>query len=440
MKMKKSISAALIFGILVGGIFSLTSSASDFVKIKNGHFERNGKPYLFVGANFWQGMNLGAGNVFGNRELLIRELDHMKSVGISQLRVLALSEGPWNEPYRIIPAVLNAPGEMDENVLQGLDFLLDEMKKRDMTAVLCLSNFWPWSGGFAQWVSWFEGASIPYPPPHPGGSWDVFQSYSSRFYLIPQAIRAQQEAVKKIINRTNSISGIFYHQDPTIMAWELANEPRGGTHRPEFLNWISSSAKWIKSLDSHHLITIGSEGETLNPTGAGNHFVEDHSIPEIDYATIHIWVENWGVYQPLDPLTFPNAVNTMKSYIADHLQKAKSFGKPIVLEEFGMARDQRSMNPESTTVYRDQYYDLTFKEVFSIMGQGGAITGINFWAWSGENRPAKPFGGLWKLGDPFVGDPPHEEQGWYGIYNTDQSTLAVVKKYADQISGIHFGE
>lgn len=37
-------------------------------------------------------------------------------------------------------------------------------------------------------------------------------------------------------------------------------------------------------------------------------------------------------------------------------------------------------------------------------------------------------GGWWKPGDEFIGDPPHELQGWYSVYNND-TTLSLVNKY-----------
>jgi mannan endo-1,4-beta-mannosidase len=170
---------------------------------------------------------------------------------------------------------------------------------------------------------------------------------------------------------------------------------------------------------------------------AGNNFIEDHALENIDYTTIHIWVENWGVYNPLDPSTMTAAIDTLKNYIQDHVNKARSLKKPLVLEEFGMARDQRSMNPMSSTQSRDFYYAEAFSQTLWYMKMKGAITGVNFWAWSGEARPSKPYGGLWKLGDSLLGDPPHEEQGWYGVYNTDHSTLNVIQEYAQQIKTLN---
>jgi mannan endo-1,4-beta-mannosidase len=60
------------------------------------------------------------------------------------------------------------------------------------------------------------------------------------------------------------------------------------------------------------------------------------------------------------------------------------------------------------------------------------VAGVNFWAWSGEGRPREA-GGAWKPGDPWVGDPPHEPQGWYGVYDADAGTLAVIKAAAAKL-------
>jgi mannan endo-1,4-beta-mannosidase len=69
------------------------------------------------------------------------------------------------------------------------------------------------------------------------------------------------------------------------------------------------------------------------------------------------------------------------------------------------------------------------------MRQNSIIQGVNFWAWSGESRP-RINGGLWKEGDPLLGDPPHEEQGWYGVYDTDVSTINIIKSYSDKIESL----
>ena len=59
-----------------------------FVKVVDGHFQRNGKPYYYVGTNFWYGAILGSEGRGGNRELLCQELDDMKAMGIDNLRIL----------------------------------------------------------------------------------------------------------------------------------------------------------------------------------------------------------------------------------------------------------------------------------------------------------------------------------------------------------------
>lgn len=409
-----------------------------FVKVKNTSFEIDGEPYYYMGTNFWYGLNLGSKGAGGDRERLIRELDRLKGMGAKNLRVMAGSEGPDNEPWRMLPSLQTSPGKYNEEVFDGLDFLLNEMKKRDMHAVMCLNNFWPWSGGMGQYLVWAGAAdSIPYPPPHPGGDWHTYAVFTAKFYSNQKAMKMFEDHIQAVINRKNSYSNLLYKDDPTIMSWQLANEPRGTENTGDFKKWIENTSAFIKKLDSNHLVTTGSEGSTPNEKSSGTNPVTDHSSKNIDYATFHIWVQNWEIYNPeKSEETFPKAVQYASDYIKKHVADAKELKKPVVLEEFGISRDANSHDASSTTRIRDEYYKEIFEMVYNNAKESeNPLAGVNFWAWGGEGRPSQPHS-VWKMGDDFIGDPPHEYQGWYSVYESDSSTIAVIKEYAEKMNGI----
>ena len=78
----------LIIFIVLMALFSACKSAQykktvrsvdiKQITIKDSQFIKDGKPYYFVGANYWYGPLIGAKNG-GDRERLIKELDLMKS-------------------------------------------------------------------------------------------------------------------------------------------------------------------------------------------------------------------------------------------------------------------------------------------------------------------------------------------------------------------------
>ncbi|HCT23940.1 MAG TPA: beta-mannosidase, partial [Chitinophagaceae bacterium] len=125
-------------------------SKSAFVQVKDQQFLLNGSTYTFLGTNFWYGHHLGAYDT----ARLIRELDRLAAMGVQNLRILGSSEGPDEEPWRMSPALQTKPGVYNEALLKGMDKLLVEMRKRNMKAVVVLNNFWPWSGGMAQYRVW----------------------------------------------------------------------------------------------------------------------------------------------------------------------------------------------------------------------------------------------------------------------------------------------
>jgi mannan endo-1,4-beta-mannosidase len=128
-------------------------------------YDSNGLHYL-TGMNYWACMNLAAdASAGGNYSRLITELDQMAEKGINHLRIMAGSEGaPTPQPFRMNPPLMQAPGQYNEDVFEGLDVCLAEMSKRGMRATMTLNNEWQWSGGFAQYVSWTQNNTIiPYP-------------------------------------------------------------------------------------------------------------------------------------------------------------------------------------------------------------------------------------------------------------------------------------
>ena len=413
----------------------VSDEPNPYVHVKNGHFEIADKPYYFLGTNFWYGMNLGSKGKSGNRDRLIKELDRLQQLGITNLRIMGMTEGPDSEPYRIVPSLQDSAGNYNGDLLEGLDFALAEMSKRNMTAVICMNNFWAWSGGFAQYVQWTKPQdSIPYPPPHPNGSYDVYQKYAASFYSNQPALQRYFKALEEIVQRKNSITQLPYKEDKTIMAWELCNEPRGINNTENYLKWIDSSSALIKKMDPNHLVTIGSEGETASPEYSGVEFVKAHQFKNIDYTTVHIWIQNWNWYNPKDSLTYPSAKQKALDYLHKHTEQARSLGKPIVLEEFGIMKDHGSFDPKATNKSRDDFYNTMIGAVYEAAKRDSSISGVNFWAWAGEGRPKK-MQGWWKAGDDFIGDPPHEEQGWYSVYDTDSTTLSLLGAF-----GRKFGE
>jgi mannan endo-1,4-beta-mannosidase len=129
---------------------------SGFVRVDGTRFTVDGRTYRFAGANFWYGAYLGAPGDTGDRARLRAELDQLKAAGIDNLRVLAMSEASGFK-RGVRPAIMSAPGKYDEQLLQGLDYLLAELARRDLKAVLYLNNFWQWSGGMSHYVSWATG-------------------------------------------------------------------------------------------------------------------------------------------------------------------------------------------------------------------------------------------------------------------------------------------
>ena len=414
---------------------STAPAVSQFVTRRGKSLELVGKPYRFAGANIWYGAYLGADAPYGNRARLGRELDRLKALGITNLRILASAE-EGRLRNSIKPGFRTKSG-WNETLFKGLDYVMADVAKRDMKAVLYLTNFWEWSGGMMTYLDYATGSIIDMgDPAHP---WPAFADRNSDFYRNEKAVAMYHDHVRYLVSRTNSVTGKPYRDDPAIMAWQLCNEPRpGGSDAviakslPDYYAWIASTAKLIRSIDSNHLVSLVHEG-TIAANGREDVFVDAHT--EIDYVTAHIWPLNWGWVNGKDLAgTWEAGSKKIQDYLDTHVRLANGMGKPLVIEEFGFPRDGEGYDPSATTEYRERYYRMIYDAAEASLASGGPVVGTNFWAWNGEARAAHP-DYRFKEGDlQYMGDPPHEPQGWYGNFDSDKTMLELVRSHAARVT------
>lgn len=397
-----------------------------FIEVENGHFIHHGKPYYYIGTNFWYGAILASEGEGGDRIRLCRELDSLKAIGIDNLRILVGSDGRRGVPAKVEPTLQIAPGVYNDTIFAGLDFLLAEMSKRDMLAVLYLNNSWEWSGGYGQYLEWAGYGRAPIPAVD---GYAAYMGFVSQFVRSDSAKTLYAHYVKDVITRTNQYTKVRYIDDPTIMSWQIGNEPRAfsKSNKQDFAKWISETAALIKSLDPNHLVSTGSEGKQGCEMDL-DLFEQIHADINVDYMNIHIWPYNWG-WAPKDRLqeNLEKAKQNSKVYIDEHLEIAKKYRKPLVLEEFGYPRDNFRFDKSSSTVARNAYYEYIFSQVVEQAKTLSSFAGCNFWGWGGLASLSEK-NEYWQPGDDYTGDPAQEQQGLNSVFASDSSTLNIIKE------------
>ncbi|KAF9234133.1 glycoside hydrolase family 5 protein [Melanogaster broomeanus] len=202
------------------------------------------------------------------------------------------------------------------------DNVIAAAKANGIRLIISLTNNWSDYGGMDVYVNQILGTGQPH----------------DYFYTDSKIIAAFQNYIKVWVER--------YTDEQTILAWELANEPRctGSTNSVSsgtcttttITNWVKTMSAYIKSLDSNHLVAVGDEGwhnwpksSDLSYNGSqGIDFEANLAIDTIDFGTFHLYPYTWSEQNP-------SAMDWGQEWIENHRSSQATYNKPVLMEEFG---------------------------------------------------------------------------------------------------------
>ncbi|CAJ2643047.1 unnamed protein product [Trifolium pratense] len=351
---------SLVFLVLnVILLLNVEAADDEFIKTKGVQLMLNGSPYYANGFNAYWLMYFASDP--SQRNKVSSTFQEATNHGQNIARTWAFSDGGY-KPLQY------SPGSYNEEMFQGLDFVLAEARKYGMKVILSLVNNYENFGGKKQYVEWArsQGQSI-------NSEDDFFTNSLVKGYY--------KNHIKTVLTRRNSLSGVAYKDDPTIMAWELMNEIRcPSDHSGNTVQvWISEMASYLKSIDGNHLVEAGLEGfygqsnRDSNPNfQVGTDFIANNQIPTIDFATLHSYPDQW-----LSNKGYEDQISFLRGWLNDHIQDAQNIlHKPLLLAEFGISTKNLGNN---NSTLRDQFFNTVYSAIYSSASGGGAAVGGLFW-------------------------------------------------------------
>ncbi len=375
-------------------------------------FVLDGAPFCFAGTNNYY-------LTYKSHKMVDDVLGATKSLGLKVIRIWAyLDRGSLDGTVRNVdgagekggvyfqywdPAAKRPAYNDGPTGLEHLDYVLDKAKQLDLKVMLVLTNNWKDFGGMDQYIVWYG------------------LKEHHQFYTDPTVVRAYESWIDHLVHRKNSINGSLYRDDPTIFGWELANEPRcinagnfdhaSACSPPVLVKWADETSTFIRSIDPNHLISVGDEGFFANGTSSHYDGADgvDHvallAVKHIDFGTYHLYPETWG-----------HRTSWASKWIEDHIEAARSAGKPTLLEEYGIVARRNADGVITDDARRRKAYSR-WHDLVGKRGGNGAL----FWMLAGIDDEGDAQHGMYPDYDHF------------DLYATD-AVAGLVKEFASTIA------
>jgi len=286
--------------------------ARRFVTARAGRLELDGAAWLPRGVNSYPLLqHVGNGSLGAVRDVFAQALALERPL----VRTLAFLDCGDN-PAR----TRDADGCAREQGLRALDRLLGCAAEHGVRLLLVLTNNWPDFGGAPALLKMIAPRE---------------RLAKNAFWSDPRAIEAQLAYQHALATRVNSVTGVRYAQDPTIFAWELANEARcelpfwrRRTGPRTLARWAARMSAGLRHAGVQQLIAwggsgyLGKHGEDLRVVAAEG---------GVDLLTLHMY----GTHIPARRKhTRAEAAQAWgEATLRERSTIARQAGLPLLLEE-----------------------------------------------------------------------------------------------------------
>lgn len=357
-----------------------TESASITVTRYPNHFvKRNGPQFVLDNATaFFNGVHIDHHPLIAPH-LIDEELSDAARMGCNVVAVHAFETGSWirgkfgpreGERFSFHPQ----PRTFHEPTFKLLDHLIYRAKQLDIRVVLELGNNYSHHGGIPKYVEWSSTADT-----------------HDDFFTNTEANDLYRAYVRTVLTRTNTITGLEYRNDPTIMLWIPIKEVRNTSpgNRDIVTQWIKETTAFFKRLDPNHLVSPGEEGgyrrenipEPFLEHGFGHargSYLVDNRQSNVDACGFNFYPDY--VNDGPRSLTLEGGRTLVEGenddiWFREHIEDAhQSLGKPAFVREFndGQLLDRGGENQEETLELRNKVLDSWYT-LFDTLDLNGAI-------------------------------------------------------------------
>ena len=386
-----ALATAMTLTALPVSVFLISTDAeagvpNGFAYTQGTRFMLDGSPFYYAGTNCYY-------LTFKSQEAVDSVFKDAEAMGLKVIRVwgnldVGVKTGTTDSEGKPVFTNNNdGPGEKDgiyfqyfdkdlgkpvinegKDGLQKLDYALYQAEKHGIKLLITFTNYWDAFGGMGQYVKWAQELGIS-------------GLKKDDFYTNETLKGWYKDYVNGLLNHTNPYTGRKLKDEPSVFAWELANEPRCNTDaqcKDNILyNWAKEMSEYVKRVDPNHMVALGDEGFYNKPYGYYNEYTTSNyafygaegvdfeklmTIDTLDFGTPHLYLDQWG-------MKHTGTGQDDLLWFKIHGETCAELGKPVILEEFGL----------TNRTIRDSEYEQWFEVLEGDVYETVEYAGTNYW-------------------------------------------------------------